>query len=167
MNKKGFTVIELLTTFVLVSIVVSLLVSITNSLIKIYNSSSIKTELYYKQSIISKDINNVFLSKSISRIDKCTGNTENCIVITYIDSTTTKIQVEPSVITIGNNIYDIISDSKIGDVKFDLIYAVNEYVYKSDSILNIKIPITHKKVDGDYGINLVYQFNRSVVSVSI
>ena len=164
MNKKGFTVIEVLTTFVLISIVVSLLISIVNSLVKIYNSSSIKTELYYKQSIISKDLNDSFLTKSISRINSCGTN---CITIVYFDSSTKKIQVEPSVITVGDNIYDIVNDSKIGDVKMELVYSPLPQNYKADTLLNIRIPISHIKVEGDYGINLVYQFNRGIVEVSV
>jgi len=47
MKKNGFTVVELLTTFVLITIVVSLLITISTSLSKIYSSASLKTELFY------------------------------------------------------------------------------------------------------------------------
>lgn len=164
MNKKGFTVVELLTTFVLISIVVTLLINITNSLIKMYNSASIKTELYYKQSIISRDLNNAFLIKPISNINTCG---ENCVIITYTDSSNKKIQIEPTVITVGENKYDIADKSKIGDVKIELVYSPLPQNYKADTILNIRIPITYKDISGDYGINLVYQFNRDIVSVSV
>ena len=35
------------------------------------------------------------------------------------------------------------------------------------SKLNIKIPITYKNVKGDFGINLVYQFNRTAVQATL
>ena len=164
MNKKGFTVVELLTTFVLITIVVSLLIMISTSLSKMYTTSSTKTELIYKQSVISKKLNEAFLLKSIVRIDRCGTN---CVTLTYSDYTTTRIEIDDALIHIGKDTYDIVKHSTIGDVRIELIYSPVTHGYKYDTILNIKIPISYKNLDDDYGINLVYQFNRSKVQVSI
>lgn len=166
MNKKGFTVVELLTTFVLITIVVSLLIVISTTLSRVYTSTSIKTELFYKQSVISKELNDSFLTKPITMISKCTDS-NNCIELSYSDLTTKKIRIDDNLIHIDNNGYDIVENSIIGDVKFDIIYSPIAHPYKPDAIFNLRIPITYKNIEGDFGINLVYQFNREVVQVSI
>ncbi len=164
MNKKGFTVIELLTTFALVAIVAALLIQITTSLNSMYNNTSIKTELYYKQSIISKNINEAFLNKSILSINECG---DNCLDILYSDYSDCTIKIENNLIYIGDKTYEIVKNSKIGIVKMDILYSPIPLNYKNDTILNIRIPITYSGFENDYGINLVYQYNRSSVTVTL
>lgn len=166
MNKKGFTVIELLTTFLLITVVASLLIVISNSLNKVYLSSSIKTELYYKQSIISKELNESFLKHPVIEIKKC-ENIDNCIELIYSDLTTQTIKIENDLVYIGNKTYELVKNSIVDNISMDIIYSPIPHLYKSDAIFNIKIPISYKNLDGDFGINLVYQFNRSVVQVSL
>ena len=166
MNKRGFTVIELLTTFLLVTIVVSLLIVISTSLSKIYVSTSTKTELFYKQSLLSKELNESFLKKPITKIDRCDNN-YNCVILTYSDLTTKRIQIDETLIHIGDETYDIVQYSTIGTIKIDVIYSLIAHPYKADAIFNLRIPITYKNIEGDFGINLVYQFNREVVKVSV
>ena len=162
MKKNGFTVVELLTTFVLITIVVSLLITISTSLSKIYSSASLKTELFYKQSVISNELNKLFIEKEIKRIDGCG---DKCIILTYSDDLTKEIKIDDKLIHI--DVYDIVKYSTIGDVKIDIIYSPVSHKYKNDTILNIRIPITYKNLDGDFGINLVYQFNRTQVSATL
>ena len=164
MKKNGFTVVELLTTFVLITIVVSLLITISTSLSKIYSSASLKTELFYKQSVISNELNKSFIEKEIKRIDSCG---DKCIILTYSDDSTKEIKIDDKLIHIGDNTYDIVKYSTIGDVKIELIYSPVTHKYKNDTILNIKIPIFYKNIDGDFGINLVYQFNRTQLPVTL
>lgn len=166
MKKNGFTVVELLTTFVLISIVISLLILMANTLSKIYTNTSIKTELYYKQSIISTKLNEAFLNKPITQINRCSNST-NCVILTYSDSTTKRIEIDDALIHIDSDAYDIVKYSVIGDVKIDVIYSPVNQRYKNDSIFNLRIPIVYKNIEGDFGINLVYQFNRSSVMVSV
>ena len=120
--------------------------------------------MYYKQSIISNELNKLFLTNAVSTISKCG---ENCLLITYIDTTSVRVEIDDKLIHINDNAYDIVKDSEIGEIKFDLIYSPIAHNYKSDSILNIKIPITYRNIDGDFGVNLVYQFNRSSVEVTL
>ena len=164
MKKNGFTVVELLTTFVLITIVVSLLITISTSLSKIYTTTSVKTELYYKQSVISNELNKLFLMHNISKITSCG---ERCLLINYSDSDDKKIEIDDKLIHINGTTYEIVDESSMGDVKIELIYSPIAHKYKPDTILNIQIPITYKNIPGDYGVNVVYQFNRSIIEVSI
>ena len=164
MKKNGFTVVEVLTTFVLITIVVSLLLTISTSLGKIYSSTSVKTELYYKQSVISNELNKVFLGHDVSTVTKCG---DKCLLVSYHDAESKKIEIDDSLVHINDTAYDIPKNSEIGEVKFDIIYSPITHKYKPDTILNIVIPITYRNIDGDFGVNIVYQFNRSSVTVSL
>jgi len=164
MNNKGFTVVELLTTFVIIGVVATLLIQISINLSDLYNKTSVKTELYYKQSIISKNLNETFLNNSIISISTCGTN---CLDITYIDYSKKQIKIEDNLVYIGDETFEIVKNSKIGDVKMDIIYSPVTQQYKNDTILNIKIPIKYIGIDNDFGINLVYQYNRTKVSVTL
>ena len=164
MRKNGFTVVEILTTFVLITIVVSLLLIISTSLGKVYTSTSIKTELYYKQSVISNELNKVFLSHNVSKVISCG---DNCIVVSYTDASDKQVSISDNLIHINDTSYDIAENSEMGDVKIELIYSPITHRYKPDTILNIRIPITYKNINGDFGVNIVYQFNRSSVEVTL
>lgn len=164
MNKKGFTLVELLTTFLLLSVILVLLIKMTSGLSNMYDNVNIETTLYYKQSIISKNINDTFIFKPIKNIEMCD---KNCIDITYIDQTNTRIRVENNLIYIGNDVIELFENSRFGDIQVDILYAPIILKYKNDSILNIKIPIFHKKFKKNYGINFVYQFNRSTLQISV
>ena len=164
MKNKGFTVVEILTTFVLITIIAALLITISTSLSKIYNTTSVKTELYYTQSVLSNELNRAFLVNGIIRVNKCG---DRCLMLTHSNYDTTTIEIEDKLIHIGDKAYEITKNSVIGDVKFDLIYSPLEHNYKPDTILNVVIPITYKNIEGDYGVNLVFQFNRSLVQVTL
>ena len=164
MKRNGFTVVEILTTFVLITIVVSLLLIISTSLGKIYTSTSVKTELYYTQSVISNELNKVFLGHNVSSVTKCG---DKCLLVSYHDAESKKIEIDETLVHIDGMAYDIPQNSEMGEVKFDVIYSPITHKFKPDTILNIKIPITYRNIDGDFGVNIVYQFNRSSVTVSL
>lgn len=164
MNNKGFTVVELITTFVIIGVIATLLIQITINLSDLYNKTSVKTELYYKQSIISKNLNEAFLNNSIISINSCGVN---CLDITYSDYSKKQIKIEDNLIFIGDEAFELVKNSKIGDTKIDIIYSPVSLQYKNDTILNIKIPIKYNGIDNDFGINLVYQYNRTKVSVTL
>ena len=50
MDKKGFTLVELITTLALTSVIVILLINVVLVINNVYSKSSIKTELYIKPS---------------------------------------------------------------------------------------------------------------------
>jgi len=56
-NEKGFTLIELISSFVLISLIVALLFEVLFIVKNLYSDSGIKTELLIKQALISEKIN--------------------------------------------------------------------------------------------------------------
>ena len=159
MNKKGFTVVELIVSFSLTAVITIFLVQIVMALNNIYNSSGIKTELLTKQSLISSQINKKFSDKKISSVTSC-GN--YCLKFNYSDKTsdTFKIDYSNNTLEFGNYKTDLPEDTYFKDVKVDIVYGATIQNNINNAILNIVIPIYNDKLkDEDFGVNIAYQFN--------
>lgn len=159
MNKKGFTVVELIVSFSLTAVITIFLVQIVMALNNIYNSSRIKTELLTKQSLISSQINKKFSEKKISSLTSC-GN--YCLKFNYNDNTsdTFKIDYANNILEFGNYATDLPEDSYFKDVKVDIVYGATIQNNINNAILNIVIPIYNDELkDENFGVNIAYQFN--------
>ena len=60
LNKKGFTLIELITTFALASVLIIILINIIIVIKNIYSKNDIRSELLLEQSNLSNLINKKF-----------------------------------------------------------------------------------------------------------
>ena len=100
MNKKGFTVIELIVSFVLVITIATLLLQMVILLKNIYTSSGVKTEMLNKQAVISRQINKSLIEKEVSSVSNCG---DYCIMFTYNTNETEelKIDIDNKIITFG------------------------------------------------------------------
>ncbi len=174
MNKKGFTTVELLVSFTLVSIIVFFLFEIIFALKDIYVSSGIKTKLLTKQATISEIINDDFTSLNLLYADKCDSSDPNvdkevCINFAFQDITKQLVvDRENGTITWGSISTNLISGSEFGNIKItkeNLVHA--EDTETLNGILTINIPIYHKLLEGqDFGININYQYNSNKVSLA-
>ncbi len=174
MNKKGFTTVELLVSFTLVSIIVFFLFEIIFVLKDLYVSSGIKTKLLTKQAVISEMINDDFTSLTLVYADKCASSDANadkevCINFAFQDITKQLVvDRENGTITWGNITTALISGSEFGNIKINkdtLVHA--EDTETLNGILTINIPIYHKIIEGeDFGININYQYNSNSVSLA-
>ena len=70
MNKKGFTVVELIVSFTLAMTISVFLFQIVINLKNLYTNSTIKTELINIQSLVSRQMNENF-KKGIISVDEC------------------------------------------------------------------------------------------------
>ena len=84
MNKKGFTVVELIVSFALVMIVVVILVQIVTIVKTLYLNAGIKTELLHKQAIMNRKISQRFNQKDIKAAVRCGAG---CLTFIYEDDT--------------------------------------------------------------------------------
>ena len=57
------------------------------------------------------------------------------------------------------------SGSYFKDVKIDVVYAATVQIGVNNAMLNIVIPIYSEKIEGDYGVNIVYQFNSDTTNI--
>jgi len=165
MNKKGFTLIELITTFALTSVIIILLINVVLLIKDIYMQNYIKSSLIIEQSNLSYFINNKFLPDSLEGYREC-DESDFCYEFDFNDGTTSKLLIKNNSIKFDNYVYDLsqevsIENPKVEMVKFDLSNT-NTY----NSVLVIDIPIKSKLYKNDnFGINVIYQFNSYVTSL--
>ena len=149
MNNKGFTLVELITTFVLTSIIVVILLNIVVIIKDIYVKYEIKTEMLIKQGELSSYVNDVIANGSLQSYTKV-SNTE-FVFVTNTGSYTLK--VENNIISFGDYRYEAGNS-----VTIDTSNIVSTSSWSTGSgTLRVKIPIKHSLYpNSDFGLNLVY-----------
>lgn len=163
MNKKGFTVIELITSFSLSAIIIILLFNIVLNIKNIYSTSAIKTEMLIKQATLSRKMNNIITGNNIKSYSECSQeNYEICYEFDHIDGNKYYLLINKTngTISFNNYIYKLDSNSYIENVILDEESIDNVIGDNNNSLLYIKIYIYNKGLGKEnYGINLVYPYN--------
>lgn len=149
MHKKGFTVVELMTTFALISVISVLLIKLTITLKEIYINGDIKTALLTKQGNMTDKIYKDLKENKLVSITSCDIN---CVDFEY-ETITKKLKIDndKKILTYDN--YSI----KLGDGGYFGTAHIDNYESDIGIILNLNIPIHHKLLKGNYGININYQ----------
>lgn len=151
MNEKGFSLVEIMATFILISVVLVMLTELLLSLKDIYKEGDFKTTLLINQANIERKINkDLFASSSLS-FSSCGTN---CLKITtpYGEK---QLSVQNDEIYYDGKKMDSINGNKAGNLTYT---TINKTIGgKTANIYTINIPVTNKLVEGDYGIHLVFQ----------
>lgn len=165
MNKKGFTLVELVTTFALASAIIVLLINIVVLIKNIYTKDDVKTKLYIEQGNLSNEINKTLRSGSILSYSEC-SDSSFCYEFNLIDGTSAKLIVNNDTIKFKNVVYKLPKNTTIGTPTFEK-YNINvSNTDINDSIIQIKIPVTSKLYSNtDFGINFIYQYNSSITNL--
>lgn len=167
MKKNGFTLVEILISFSLASIVVILLLNVIIIMKNLYTEDGMKTNLLIHQANFTKRIHDVFSQSEITEVNSCG---ENCLQFVFIDGSNKTLAYNEVDSTFSFDTYKVqlAKGTKVGNfiAETKTITAMQNTVY-NDSILTIKVPITHKLIDGEYGINLVYPYNSNVNLISV
>lgn len=165
-NNKGFTVIELISSFVLISLIVSLLFEVLFIIKDLYTDSGIKTELLVKQAIISEKINDELNTKNIMVANKCGTN---CVNFTFTDGTSSELSFnrKENTFKYGDYKTKLIDGSEYGNIDISTETILNVPTGLNDSIVKINIPIYHNIVkQQNFGINIVYQYDSRNTAIS-
>ncbi len=166
MNKKGFTVVELIVSFSLISLIVALLFQVIFILKDLYTDSGIRTELLTKQAIISEKINDELTNKTLVYANKC-GN--NCINFAFSDGSMSELSFnrDDNTFKYGDYKTKLISGSIYGNINISTETIVGVSTGRNNSIVKINIPIYHKLFKKeDYGINIAYQYDNRLTAIS-
>lgn len=164
MNKRGFTLIELITTFALSTIIIILLINVVILIKNIYTENDIKTGLLIEQSNLSNLINKKFSSELISYIP-C-DESDFCFSFDFSDGTTSVLVVDNQYIRFDGYVYDVKDSSIIGVPSIDIIDVEVSNVDSNNSFLVIKVPISNKLYPKeDFGINVVYSYNSNKITL--
>jgi len=165
MKKRGFTIIELISSFALTSLIVALLFEVIFILKDLYTDSGVKTELLTKQALMSEKINKDLNTKTVTVASKCG---DSCILFNFSDGTSSELSFsrENNTFKYGNYKTKLIDGSQYGNIDISTETVLNMDIGKNDSILKINIPIYHKLLkQQEFGINIAYQYDSRNTSI--
>ena len=156
MNKKGFTVVELIVSFTLAMTISVFLFQIVINLKNLYTNSTIKTELINIQSLVSRQMNENF-KKGIISVDECG---DRCYEFFYIDDTSDKLILSDDSIEFGNYKSKLPKNSYIRNETINISSSSTLSDSFDDSLLIINVPIYNENFkDEVYNIKIVYPYN--------
>lgn len=158
-NNRGFTIMELILSFLITMIVAVLLFELSLNLKNLYINSGAKTELLIKQANMTKKIYDDFFNKTITGLQDCN---QDCIEFEFNDGTSKKLTInrETKVLNYGNYGVKLLTESEIGKGNIKLYTNYDNIYNENDSYFIVNIPITHPLYEDDeFGINVVYQYN--------
>lgn len=159
-NQKGFTIIELGVSIILVTAVAFLLFQMITTVKKLYNSTDVESALLTKQAIMTKKIYDELDVKTISSISNCDVWQNSCIRFSFSDGTSSTLLVDPLKNTLTYNNYVVEYD------KIDDTVHFGELVYnKENSYFAIKIPVYSNNVNGNFGITIVKQHSNYITNL--
>ena len=162
MKNKGFTLVELITTFALSAVIVILLMNIIIIIRNLYSKSSIKTELYINQSNLSNEMNKIINKDNLESYSECVDE-EFCYEFNFYNGESIKLTINDTIIKFGSLVYKLGKGISVVEPSVSKEYISGQPINKNDSFLIIKIPIKHKLYPNiDFGINLVYPYNSNI-----
>lgn len=167
MNKKGFTLIEVLVSLTLVSIIAIFLFQIVYILRDIYIEKSVKSELYIETSNISNIINKDILKRTrAGSISNVTKVDDNNVRITYSNGSkvTLTIDKDNKTITYGNYSVTLLPGTKIGSI--ELYHDYTTALFAQNGVAYIKIPITYEKYNNDFSVIAFFRYNSSRTGIT-
>lgn len=152
MNKKGFTIIETIATFLLVSTVSILLFELFVSLEQMYNKGEIQTRLIINQANFQRRVEQDLANSASVSITECGSN---CLRLS-LDGLEKELKIENGKLFYDNYTLKNVSGSTIGEMTHQSI-SKSFADGGSATIEDIYIPIKNKIVSGDYSIHIVHQ----------
>ncbi len=168
-NNKGFTLVEIIVTFSMVSTISFLLFQLILSLKNVYTSSDFKTVLLIDQGNITRRINTDLFTMKFVGAANCESKVKDadskyCYLFSLQNPADDSSLVKKLEIFDDKVVYDGFTmdfsktGSKLGHVSTVASYTEDINMHYN-SMLTIDIPITNKIVDGDYGIHITLQYN--------
>ncbi|MFA5602695.1 MAG: hypothetical protein WDA21_03050 [Bacilli bacterium] len=165
-NNKGFTVYELLISFTFLALIsYSMLSMILNIKDKSY-LTGLEFDMKTFKNAVSIKIENDLTTKTIQSITTCG---DYCISILYDNEEAKQFSIDISnkTISYGTENYKLPTDSYFGEsmsVSTQTIAEVSSG--RKNSLLIFYIPIEHYEAKGDFGLNLIYQYDNNEYDLS-
>ena len=155
MNKKGFTLIELITTFALATVIIIILLNIISIIKNIYVQNDVKSTLAIEQSNLSKLMNEKFDNKLLYYVACNDG--DYCYIFSFENEESVKLVVEKSKISFGEYTYKLDKNTEVKNPTLTREYVDLDDTENTNNFLVINIPIINKLYPKlNFGINLVY-----------
>jgi len=174
LNRDGFTVIELLLSFLFAFVVAFAMYGLIFNYRVRLNEESIKNQLRDYTNQVTLAIQNDITERVLKDIDYCTFDDgtiiDRCLILHFNDGEMKKLSVEAGTKEYDGQIYDI-NYIRYGGIIYEspdailLDYRVNYMLYttfeseeledENVKVFKISIPIYHNDLEEDYGISIV------------
>ncbi len=165
MNKKGFTLVELITTFALSTLLITILINVFLIIKNIYYESDLKTKLLIEQGNLSDIMNSKINKDHLISYSRC-NDSSFCYDFVFDDGTDTKLIITSLYIKFGDYVYNLGNGSKVVNPTIIKENVELSDISANNSFLVITIPIKNDKYPNqDFGIKLVYQYNSNITSL--
>jgi len=162
MNNKGFTLIELITTFALSSIIIIILINLVIIIKENYTKIDVKSNLIIEQSNLSNIINSKFNKLELISYEAC-FDTDFCYIFHFEENENSKLVVGTDYITFDNYTYKMFEGSTIEVNHPEIINVETSTDEVDNSFFVIKISITNSLYNNqNFGINFVYSYNSNL-----
>lgn len=167
MNKKnkGFTTIELITSFTLASVIMLILFNIILILKDNLSKVNAKTNMLVEKDNLSYNINKRFKEKELSSVTMCDEG-DKCYEFKYSDDTSDKLVYSNTdkSITFNNYTFDIIDGITVEEPVITEHYdTMSSTKYNGYFIIHIPIKIDNK----DYSIKINKHFNTDSMVIDV
>ena len=170
MNKKGFTTIELILSFIMVVVILTSLIGFTTAYRGKVNDEELKSKLFDFKNTVLKVVYDDIIRYSVVRMSNCVGD-DRCVNLVSEDGSihTLKVVTETSgVVYIDydgtryllpdsnlNKAYEETNDDGESNVTvFDSACNITDFKYTNykNRIFTVKISFRHYMIDKDYDI---------------
>lgn len=170
MNKKGFTLVELIVSFLLIATISIFLFQIVTIISTIYSEEGIRTELVLEQSNISNALNKDIYqnNKSGNYVKRIVIISENQVDIKFRDGSSKTLFVDQNKNTIsyGKFTQKFLSGTTIGNIDVELDYVDNSR-FKYNGVSTIKIPISYTTLTNSFDILALIRFDTKEYSLNL
>lgn len=165
MNKKGFTLIELITTFALASVLIIILMNIIVVIKNIYTKNDIRGELLLEQSNLSNLMNKKFDKDFLNSYLSC-SDSDFCYTFYFVDGSSSKLVVDDEYIKFDNYVYNFKRGTSVETYSLELFDTQELSGSENNGFLVINISIINKFYpNDDFGINMVYRYNFNEITL--
>lgn len=156
LNNKGFTVVELLASFILTMIIVVFLFEIVLELRNVYINETVRTDTKNKNAIVSNTINKMLDDEAITNAN-CTGS--SCTITIASDPTHPKtISVSGNTVTINKQKIVYSDKVKLENINLTKIGPNTTDITSDNTIIKIGYKIKSADLNKDIDFNLIYTY---------
>ena len=149
MNRRGFTLVELITTFALTAVIVAILLNIVVIIKDIYVKYEVKTEMLIKQGEMDSYINDRITNGNLVSYTKVSDSEWKFTMYDNLEYTL-KIDNTNKILSFGDFTYKLGKNASFGNI-------TSPSSWVSGNNLQVKIEIKHSLYpNSDFGLNLVY-----------
>lgn len=159
LNNKGFTVVELLASFILTMIIVIFLFEIVLELKNVYVNESVKSETINKNAIVANSIEKLLESSTIGNVS-CTGTSCAITFITDTGNHTKNINVNPTNIQIDKQKITFPSSIQISNINLQKKELTAPDLIGDNSLIKIEYTLDSPELSKKIKFNYVYTYRK-------